>query len=180
VEQRENVDFKVLRNLTLVVYIHHSGEEDLFLTKVNQYLPKSFKVDTFQESGVIKAEFFITQYEYSLSSFENSCKEYAKETGLERDIDGYRDCILDVFETFFKSNLTCSIAGFLSQKTFSNIKPVCNSSESATQSFSSMEELTNKIANYPEIIGCPAICNLSSKVNLKHQRPNETPEQQPY
>jgi hypothetical protein len=143
-----------------VIYIHLPGDEDLFLIKVNQFLPKSFTVDTSTESGVAKAEFFFTQYEYSSFNVEKSCT----------DLAGYRDCTLNNLLSLINSNLTCSITGFFSQKTkLIQTKPPCSSSESAAKSFKSMTELTKRIANNPHLNDCPTICNMSSKDNLKHK-----------
>ena len=166
--QKEDVDFRILRNLKLKIYVHLSGDEDLFLIKLNLYYPKSFFLDTSQDSGTIKAEFSVSQFEYSISNFEKSCKEYSKDLGYDTDISGFRDCALNALLSFFKSNLTCSITGFLSQKRLPNLMPQCSSFESATKSFEILSELTSKFANNPQQFGCPAVCNMSSKDNLKH------------
>jgi hypothetical protein len=143
------------------VFVHDSGEEEFIISKTNVIPVKSFVIDTNSEMEISFAEVLITSTEYQIVEFDGSrCKEYSSADTSETDFEGFKDCVRDALHSYNSTNLNCSVAGFIDD--FKNVKPLCNTSDSAVESFTTMKNFNTALSQNPERFGCTKPCHTSS------------------
>ena len=90
---REKVYFDVRRERLLKVFVHLQGKEGFVFSQTNPFPVKAYIVDARLSSMVTKAEFAISEVEYTMDKYEGApCHEYASLDGEKPEFYGFKEC----------------------------------------------------------------------------------------
>ncbi len=143
------------------MYVHDRGEEEFIISKTNIISIKPFVIDTNSELEISFAEILITSTEYQIVEFDGShCKDYPPADNSVTYFEGFKDCVRDALHSYYSTNLNCSVAGFIDD--FKNVKPLCNTYDSAVESFTTMKNFNTALSQNPDRYGCTKPCRTSS------------------
>ncbi len=159
------------------MHFHAKGEEEFIISQTNLIYVESFFINTKNETGITIAEVSVTSAEYQIVEFDGSnCKQYSTADGTHSDFEEFQICAKAVFRSYYMTNLTCPVAGFVN--TTDIVKPEeCSNNDSAAESFKAMKYFTTTFSMNPESYGCPKPCRTSSFKALMHTRVDKRGEQ---
>ena len=163
VRPREFLIIRVSRKWTYKVYIHKRGEEFWINSKTNFMPPTSFIIDTTSDLAIFEADFMISESQTRVGNFPGArCKAYSENVTIESDYDGFTECSKEVFLSFAKSNINCSISGFFEFTNNIAGKSGCTDRTTAAHSYIALYEFMSKFTLKTEAFNCPLPCNTTT------------------
>ncbi len=90
------------------------------------------------------------------------CKAYSEDGSFESDYVGFTACSKEVFLSYIKTNINCSITGFFEFTDSIDGKSKCNDRNSAAQTYITIFKFMSEFTLKTDAFKCPLPCNTTT------------------